>query len=143
MKIYLAHALTNAPEEFRQRMFRLRDTLASIPNIEILRFAWIDGVGPKPGVNVYEYDMNCVSEADLVVAILDHFSFGVGMEIQKRSQIKRPMLIFAPTGMKVPKIITDCLVYHNAEGPRMLLDPVTYSSEKDIIDFIKGMSTIK
>jgi nucleoside 2-deoxyribosyltransferase len=139
MKIYLAHALSNASKDFHQRMITLRQRLNSIPDVSVLQFAWIDGVGPREGINVYEHDMKCVNEADIMVAVLDHFSFGVGMEIQRRCQLHKPLRCFAFDGMKVPKIIIDCMGFYKKEDPKSDFVPVVfYKSDDDLFKTISA-----
>lgn len=143
-KIYLAHALTQAPVEFADRMKGLRQQLRNRPGIHVIDFAWEFGKEFNERVNVYEYDMNCVREADLVIAMLDHFSSGTAMEIQARCQmIGAPLTCFYVKGTLVSKIIRDCIHHYRDalthDGRDDLLwtlpDPIQYSDDNKILDY--------
>ncbi len=144
MKIYLAHALTGAPEEFRQRMLALRQSLNQIPGVHVLEFNWIPGVGPDRTKNTYVFDMDKVNQADLVVGILDHPSIGLGMEIHERCHKDTPMLLFYRIGSRVSQIVSDCITWHrdlippgNRDCPSGLYDPIAYSSDEDVLGMVE------
>ena len=143
-KIYLAHALTDASELFRLRMFALRAALNRIENVKVLEFNWKPGLGPDPKVNTYTHDMKQVRAADLMVAVVDYFSSGVGMEIKERCHIKAPLLCFTRPDMKIPQIVRDCIAYHRSLLPPeqdTLPDFIPYGGDDEIVfavaDWIK------
>nr|AIA18953.1 Nucleoside 2-deoxyribosyltransferase [uncultured bacterium] len=139
LKIYLAHSLTQAPAELLARMKILRQALKDIPGVEVLDFAWERGPKFNEQVNVYEYDMNCVREADLVVAVLDNISSGTSMEIQSRCQMSgQPLVCFFKKGIRVSKIIADCITFHRNKNASAdaLPDPIEYSDDQEIIEYV-------
>lgn len=138
-KLYIACALTHAPEEFRQMIFRLR-TLFQEAGFEILEFAWKDG--PRHDVNIYELDMyQRLDEADVVVAVCDYPSIGLGMELERAfahhyadtTFTRRPQVFaFAGTDMKVSKIVPDALAHYGFPSQ------VFYKEPEDIVAYVLG-----
>ena len=126
----MSHALTFAPEEFRQRMALLRKAVNGIPGTEVLEFNWILGVGADRTKNAYVNDMGRVREADLMVSILDHPSVGLGLEIHERCRHGGPIYMFYPQGTELNQIIEDCASEHR------LSKPTEYSSDKEIVKAI-------
>ena len=158
MKIYLAHALTGAPEGFRQRMFALRQLFNSVSNVSVLAFNWIPGVGPDKTKNTYSYDMTQVHDACLMVGVLDHPSIGLGMEIEKRCLLQRPMRLFYPAGSRVSQIVNDCILMHRkcrldpftnrhfvrseldiVTSQTIIPDPIGYSSDAEIVGCVENL----
>ncbi|HTK33334.1 MAG TPA: hypothetical protein VL335_02175 [Candidatus Paceibacterota bacterium] len=147
IQIYLAHALTDASEAYRARMIALRNAIEAIPNVEVLRFAWIDGQGTDKTVeNIYQHDIVRATNCHLFVAVTDVFSGGVGMELQTRCKMRRPLRVFFPKGQKLSRMITDCIEYHrlNADSSishselyRISLDtmpaPIEYTNDDEIV----------
>ncbi len=143
MKIYIAHALTHATEEFRQRMFRLRDSIGRLPGARILKFNWIPGQGPDPTVNSYDNDIQHVIDADLVVVVRSEFkSEGLPMEIQKRCECGKPLLLFSPRSEKIASIVPDCIASwrkkHASNGIECeLYDPLLFDNDQEIINAVQ------
>lgn len=147
IKIYLAHSLTHAPDPFLHRMKMVRTALRSLSDVEVLDFAWEKGPEFNQRVNVYEYDMRCVYEADLVIAVLDYISSGTSMEIQARCQLLgAPLACFYQEGTRVSKIIGDCIRHyrgrletHSREDTRKkavcLPDPLAYTDDAQILQY--------
>ena len=148
LNIYIAHSLTTAPSEFLARMKTLRNEVRGFPGIRVLDFAWERGPEFNARVNVYEYDMECVRRADLVVAILDYGSSGTPMEIQACCQKRFPSLVcFSRPETKVSKIIPDCIRFHRQrldqsnwpEAKKRLVDlpdPIQYSEDSEIVQYV-------
>lgn len=94
-------------------MLDLRKSLEALPNVEVLRFAWIDGAGTDHSVsNVYQHDMAHVLNCHLFVGVLDIFSGGLGMELQTRCEKRMPLRVFFPKGQTLSRMIPDCIEYH-------------------------------
>ncbi len=147
LKIYLAHSLTFAPNPFRVRMNVLRNNIRKIPEVEMLDFAWEKGPAFNESVNVYKYDMECVHEADLVMAVLDHISSGTPMEVQARCiMLGAPLTCFYEQGTLVSKIVRDCIKHyrgkleespatHLREKAAFLPDPIEYRDDGEIFKY--------
>jgi hypothetical protein len=126
----------------------LRNVFNHLPNVEVLRFAWIDGVGPDTSVtDIYQFDMQHVRTGTLMVGVLDHPSFGLGMEIQERCVKQLPLMPFFPRGMLVPRIVTDCIKGHKSAimlrqriawhaQAANLFDPIEYTSDEQIVHIV-------
>ena len=77
LNVYVACSLTHAPEEFRQKVKLFKDKLRPICNIMDFR-----GLTNDPPREVFNWDIHeCVRKSDLVVAICDLPSTGLGYEI--------------------------------------------------------------
>jgi hypothetical protein len=77
-KIYVGCALTNAPEEFKQKVEDLKNKLRQSGH-EVFDFIGTVKGTPK---DVYNWDIKkCVAECDLFIAILEYQSIGLGYEL--------------------------------------------------------------
>lgn len=104
-KIYFGCALTHAPEEFKQKVRELKGKLRALPGVEVLEF-----VGEKPGTphEVYVHDIiECVGCCDLMVAICDFPSIGLGWEMGTQVARGKPLLAFGHVGSKITRLILD------------------------------------
>ncbi len=102
--IYVGMALTDAPKEFRNRFqTELKNQLRSLPEIEVLDFV---GLENGSEVDVYEYDRACTESCDLMVAICDYSSLGLGMELVFRYHTGKPLVLFAHKDEYVSRMVT-------------------------------------
>ncbi len=104
--IYVGMALTDAPEEFRTIFHdELKSKLREIPGVKVLDFFWVSN-GPIAGddIEVYNLDESHSQNADLFVAVLDHPSIGLGMEIMIRHFAKKPALLLAKEGKRISRM---------------------------------------
>lgn len=90
-KIYLAHTLTNASKEAKYLLNLLKQYIEENEHISILPFYGLGNRYEHSG-DVYEYNFGQIRKADVVVAVLDYPSLGVGMEIQYALSILKPVL---------------------------------------------------
>jgi hypothetical protein len=92
IKLYVGCALKNAPKEFIERVFLLRSELAKDPRYEILEF-----LGPGKPEDIYRRDIHeCVANADMMLAVVDQPSLGLGYEMATHCKhFKRPLLAVA------------------------------------------------
>ncbi len=127
-KIYVGCALTQATEEFRKFVFSVRERIKDL-GFEILEFAWVDG--PRDDVNVYDYDVKHVDDADYFVAFCDYPSIGLGIEIERAMSTNTKTLAFYKKGSKISKIVHDALESHGMQKP------FEYENEEDILNIIK------
>ena len=105
LRVYVGCSLTHAPVEFRQSVEELKERLREI--CEVLSFKGLSDANLPH--DVYTHDIvDCVYKCDLMVAICDYPSIGLGWEmatqIEKR---KKPLLAFAHIDSKVTKLILD------------------------------------
>lgn len=90
MKIYIGCAIKETAPHIIEMVDALKQTLSKEGH-ELLHFV---GINPECShQEIYETDIACASEADLMVAIADMPSTGLGMEIQKRIDLKKPTLV--------------------------------------------------
>lgn len=105
--IYLAMALTHASEDFKHNFnITLRSQLKKA-NHMVLDFV---GLYNAHADNVYLSDLNCVREADLMIAICDEPSIGLGMEIMERITIKKPLLLCWKRGSKITRMVIGAVI---------------------------------
>ena len=102
--VYVACSLTHAPKEFRAEVELFKDKLKSVCNV--LCFLGIEG---HPPYDVYHFDIHeCVHKSDLVVAICDLPSIGLGYEMGTQIEKRRmPCLIIAHEKARVSDLIVD------------------------------------
>lgn len=100
MKIYLAHSLTQAPEDFKTEMIKLRELLKT--EHEILEFkGLIDGT-PE---DVYKHDVECVKTCDLLLAEVSYPAIGLGFEIATAINLNKRILCCAKIDAKVSRLV--------------------------------------
>lgn len=103
-KVYVACSLTHAPKKFVGQVEKFKEKLESI--CDVLHFVGISDDTPH---DTYLYDVKkCVYGCDLLVAICDYPSTGLGYEmatqVEKR---KKPVLAVAHKNSLVTKLILD------------------------------------
>lgn len=105
MRIYVGCGLTHAPESFKRFVENFKDKLRIIPGIEVLDFMGVVSGTPR---EVYHHDINvCVRGCDLLVAICDFPSIGLGWEMATQVSRGKPLLAFGHCGSKVTRLILD------------------------------------
>jgi hypothetical protein len=104
VKVYVGCALTNAPEEFRHNVEVLKYRL-KVPGVKVLEFMGLTNGSAR---DVYIHDIiNCVSECDLMLAICDLPSTGLGWEMATQVSRHKPLVAFAHKDAKVTRLILD------------------------------------
>lgn len=87
--LYVGCALRGAPAEFVTRVEVLKRELEEC--FEVLHFI---GISPTATAReIYETDIDCAARADLMLAICDVPSTGLGMELAKRAELGKPTVI--------------------------------------------------
>jgi hypothetical protein len=107
-KVYVACALTHASPEFKEEVEMLKKKLENI--CTVLHFKGLsDSNLPR---DVYIHDIiDCVHRCDILVAICDHPSIGLGYEMATQAESrKKPILAVAHEDSKVTKLILDPFV---------------------------------
>ncbi|MCF7819923.1 MAG: hypothetical protein K9M44_00425 [Candidatus Pacebacteria bacterium] len=105
IKVYVACALTHAPESFKLEVEKFKEKLS-----KICHMLYFKGISDKNSPReVYLHDIRaCVEEAGLVVAICDHASIGLGYEIAVQAEKKQgAVLAVASKDALVTKLILD------------------------------------
>lgn len=129
--IYIGMALTHAPAEFRD-VFQvaLKTKLRLIPDVDVRDFFWVTrGEFAGTDTEVYEWDKEQAEQADLFVAILDHPSIGLGMEIMIRAETGKPTLYFGEKGTRVSRMLHGLIEQTKNQLHR-------YESVDDIVDVV-------
>ncbi len=143
----MAHALSEAPVEFRQRMFLLRDKLNGLENTVVLPFAWDPVKGPAPeNCDVYMHDVVRVGTADLMVMVCEYPSTGMGGEFERRVGLRTPLLVFTPRGKRVSRFVSDGIKqvrksYCDEHDPNSMFewpDAFEYGTDDEIFRIISG-----
>jgi len=115
IKIYVGCVLSEAPQEFQESVEALKENLRK-EDFDVLDFAWINGAPNDSVDNIYEYDMRNVSDCDVLVALVDFPSLGLGMELERAYQESKNILAFAHQGKRISRMIVD-LLRHYTDTP--------------------------
>jgi 2'-deoxynucleoside 5'-phosphate N-hydrolase len=100
MKIYVAAALTHAPEEFKQRIEDLKKLLRR--RHEVLEFM---GLIKGTAQDVYRHDIDCVKNCDVLLADCSYPALGLGFEIATALQLNKTVLAISYVDAKVTRLI--------------------------------------
>lgn len=87
--LYVGCALRGASSEFVEGVAALKRDLEV--DFEVLHFI---GISPTASAReVYETDIGCTAKADLMLAICDQPSLGLGIELAKRAELEKQTII--------------------------------------------------
>ena len=134
--IYVGMALTDAPKEFRIRFQdELKTQLRALPDIEVLDFVGLSGSTEE---EVYTYDRSCTEDCDLMVAICDYASLGLGMELVFRHMSGKPLMLFAHDEERVSRMVTGFAKheghpYHTFQSVSDVIEAVKVQLEKSVV----------
>jgi len=105
-KVYVGCGLTHASDQFTDSVEKFKEKLNLIDNVEILDFLGLTDSTPR---GVYNHDINnCVRRCDLLIAILDEPSTGLGVEFGIQiGERKKPMLGMAHHDSLVTRLVID------------------------------------
>lgn len=105
VKLYVGCALTQAPAEFQERVRFLKEKLKTISSVEVMEFL---GTVAGTARDVYIHDIiECVGRCDLMIAICDFPSIGLGWEMATQVARRKPLMAFAHSDSKVTRLILD------------------------------------
>jgi nucleoside 2-deoxyribosyltransferase len=105
IKLYVGCGLTHASDEFKQKVAKLKERLKEIPSIEVLEFL---GTEKGTSADVYVHDIvNCVDECDIMLAICDEPSTGLGWEMCEQTKRGKPLLAFGHINSTVTRLVLD------------------------------------
>lgn len=120
--LYVGCSLTQATAEFRAFVIHLQGELKK--EHELLEFVGLTA-GNEAGV--YTHDISCVDKADLMIALCDQPSIGLGMEIQRRIDNNRPVLLLAHDKSHVTRMVP---------GAAKVVDSVYFERYGDLEDLL-------
>ena len=129
IKLYVGCGLTQAPEDFKQKVAELKERFENIPSVHVLKFL---GLVDGDNHDVYVHDIiNCVGECDLMVAICDEPSTGLGWEMCEQTKRGKPLLAFGHADLKITRLVLD---------PRLPgYQFIRYQTFDDIYVIVKGV----
>lgn len=105
IKIYVGCGLTHASEDFKQKVAELKNKLKTIPKVQVLDFLGMVEGTPR---DVYNHDIdNCVRKCDIMVAICDEPSTGLGFEMATQISRGKRLLAFGHRDSKITRLILD------------------------------------
>jgi nucleoside 2-deoxyribosyltransferase len=87
-KLYVGCALTDAPEDFRNDVENLIETLGK--DWQVLKFLGLVG---GTNADVYTQDIGNVRKCAAFLAIIDYPSTGLGLELGEASKLAKPTLL--------------------------------------------------
>lgn len=104
LKVYVGCSLTHAPEPFKEKVEDFKQNLREV--CDVLCFL---GISENTPYGVYAHDIHgCVMRSDLIVAISDLPSTGLGYEIATQAEArKKPLLAVAHRDALVSDLIQD------------------------------------
>lgn len=105
LKLYVGCALTVAPPEFRAEVEQLKDRLDGRGLFEVMRFLGLEKGTPN---DVFRVDMiEGVGACQLMLAVCDYPSIGLGMELLEAVKVRRiPVLAVNKAGSTVTRLLT-------------------------------------
>lgn len=105
VKVYVGCALTHAPESFKLAVEELKKKLGEVPGVQVLQFlGLVDGTSR----DVYIHDIiECVGMCDIMFAICDYASIGLGWEMATQVGRGKRLLAFGHREAKITRLILD------------------------------------
>ena len=103
--VYVGCSLTHAPKKFKADVIKLVEKLETI--CTVLKFKGLSDANQPHDVYVQDIK-KCVRKCDLLVAICDYPSLGLGYEMGTQGEArKKPTLAVAKQGRKISKLVLD------------------------------------
>ncbi len=100
LKVYVACALTHAPQTFKDDVDLLKAALR--PHVEVLDFL---GLGAPSAQAAFEWDIQCVKTCDVLVADLSYPSTGLGVEFGVAYATGKPIISLASKRASVSRFV--------------------------------------
>jgi nucleoside 2-deoxyribosyltransferase len=99
--VYVGCSLNDAPAPFVEEVGEFKQKLGS-NGYKVLEF-----IGKVNGTvrDVYEWDINCVRQCDLFVAVCDFPSTGLGIELNEAVRLEKPTLAVANHNTRVSRMV--------------------------------------
>jgi len=133
--VYVSSSVTHAPKTYRDFIKKFKQELRSATSALVIE--WVDQDAPMIPDDFFRKNINNVLKCDVMVAITDEPSIGVGMEIQEAIRNKKPMLCLYEKGHTVSRLLLSA-----KQAGEIRLE--TYESLEDAVerasDFINSLS---
>jgi hypothetical protein len=100
LKIWVSCSLTNAPEEYRQMIFSLKDDLKK----KYFVYDFLTS-NTSTAEDAYKWCTSCVRECDITIVECSYPSIGLGLELGIALQRKIPILALANNDAKVTRLM--------------------------------------
>ncbi|HSW98697.1 MAG TPA: hypothetical protein VLF71_02575 [Candidatus Saccharimonadales bacterium] len=101
-RLYVGCSLTSAPESFKSEVETFKDRLRA-EGYEVFDFVGLVNGTPA---DVYNWDIgHCVRDCDLLVAICDEPSIGLGWELGEATRLGKPVLAIAHKDARVTRLV--------------------------------------
>src|SRR5262245_31309560 len=88
--IYVGGASTNASASFDRQISDFKQRLRDISSALVLEWKLEEGDGTKP--EMYDRDLNNIRMCDVLIALIDEPSIGLGMEIAEAIRSRKTIL---------------------------------------------------
>ncbi len=121
--LYIGCALQGAPVDFLTQIDSLKALLRD-------HFTLIEFVGLSPTANahqVYMTDIACAQRAEIMLALCDRPSTGLGMEIMERIRLGKPVVVAYRAGAAISRMVLGAVDAHEH------VSSIVYQSERDIV----------
>lgn len=126
--LYIGCALQNVSENFLADIEALK--IAAADEWEVLSFVGTDPAATPDTVYTTDIDMAC--RADLMVAVADYPSTGLGIELATRTATGAPTVVVHHADHTISRMVT---------GFAALQPTVTYTTYTDLIDILPTLPT--
>src|SRR5690242_15445014 len=102
MKLYVGCSLSHSTDEFKDSVEQLKAALRQAGH-EVFDFVGLVKGTPK---DVYEWDIHhCVADCDVLIAICDEPSIGLGYELCETIRLGKPVLAVAHADATVTRLV--------------------------------------
>jgi hypothetical protein len=127
--LYVGCALRGAPAEFVASVEALKRELEQY--FEVLHFV---GLSPTASAReIYKTDIDHATKADLMLAIADQPSTGLGMEIAKRTELGKPTIIAYHQTKKISAMVL------GIKQPFDNVEIIPYESHEEVLEYMKDL----
>jgi|SRR6185312_12230706 len=123
--VYVAGAVTHASEPFRDFVHSFKQNLRTSSSALVLE--WIERDSPAIVEDFFRRDLNNVSLCDVMIALVDEPSIGLGMELEKAIIEKKRLLCLMKRGQAVSRLLMSA--HESLEMPLR-----TYNSLQEAVD---------
>lgn len=107
--LYVGCAIRNAPEGYVSTVESLKKKFED--DFFVLHFV---GVSPTATAKeIYEIDIDCAGRADLMLALCDFPSLGLGIELAKRAELSKPTIIAYRTQTNISRMVLGLAEVHS------------------------------
>jgi hypothetical protein len=101
--IYVSSSVTYASESYRDFIKRFKEELRSATSALVIE--WVDQNATVLPDNFFQRNLNNVLNCDVMIAITNEPSIGVGMEIQEAIRAEKPLLCLHEKGKTISRLL--------------------------------------